>query len=58
MLFTWTNVGYLDSDHAALLFNIPLISVFSNIPVADLPLLWLEVKFINPADSAMINSFK
>ena len=58
MLFTWTNVGYLSSDHAALLFNIPMVSLFSNIDVTDLPLLWLEVKFINPADSVMINSFK
>jgi hypothetical protein len=38
LLFTWTNVGYLDTDHAALLVNIPMLSFLSNIDVASLPL--------------------
>jgi len=58
MLFTWSNVGYLDSDHAALLFNLPIVSQISDIDVSNLPLLWLEVKFIDTSNYTMINSFK
>jgi len=51
LLFTWTNVGYLNTDHAALLVNIPMLSFFSNIDIAYLPLQFFEVQFINPGDA-------
>ena len=42
MMFTWNNVGYLDSDHAAILINIPIYSYYRSVDVQDIPMLWLD----------------
>ena len=42
MMFTWNNVGYLDSDHAAILINIPMYSYYRSVDVQDIPMLWLD----------------
>jgi len=47
MIFTWNNVGYLNSDHAVVLSSIPLYAQYSDKDVQDIKMLWLDFEFID-----------
>lgn len=57
-IFTWNDIKFMFNDKFVALYNLPMVSAVTDVNLAELPMEFILIELINPADIEMMNYFK